>query len=317
MSKMTRKRARIILFLILLFAFGFAVKDKPKAPLLTRPELIKTLPSLNSGVRVKRNIVWAVVDGERLTLDVFFPEEDGIYPMVVNIHGGGWTFGTKEMDEALCRYLAGRGYVIFNINYRLAPAHPFPAQVNDCLGAVMWSKDHSREYQADPNLVAVMGDSAGANLSAMVAFAYDYPEFKPTYRSETHNASAKAAVLIYGVYDMTRFYIPDTWGTPFAYSYLGGPPNFFPERYIKASPVRYISPEKNPAIMLVVGEKDTYFVDSVKFKEQIERLGIRYRFYTAKGVGHAFINLGFLKPTREAFEVIADFLDQELKGLKK
>ena len=267
-------------------------------------------------INIRRNIIWCKVQGENLFLDVFWPKAQGIYPLVVNIHGGGWSLGSKEMDEALCRYLAERGYTVFNINYRLAPIHKFPAQVNDSLGAVIWAKEHAGKYQGDPFRAAVMGDSAGGNLSAMVAFAYDSPEFTPSYSSSRgFNASVQAAVLIYGVYDMTRFNSPRNKWVSFFYSYLGGPENMFPERYLKASPVAYLGQTKNyPSVLIIGGDKDSLYSHSLDFKNELAERGIKYSFYTARGGHHGFISVSYSKPARETFPVIGEFLDRELKG---
>jgi len=276
-----------------------------------------TLPV--SEINTRRNVVWAKVKGGNLLLDVFWPRGEGIFPVVVNIHGGGWSFGYKEMDEALCRCLAERGYTVFNINYRLAPAHKFPAQVNDGLGAVIWAKDNAEKYQGDRSRVAVMGDSAGGNLSAMVAFAYDSPEFTPTYSSSRgFNASVQAAVLIYGVYDMTRFNSPRNKWVSFFYSYLGGPESMFPERYLQASPVAYLGQSKNyPSVLIVGGDKDSLYSHSLEFKDELAERGVNYSFYTARGGHHGFISVSYSTPARETFPVIGDFLDRELKGEKE
>jgi acetyl esterase/lipase len=285
---------------------------------LKKPDLGQRISASAPEIETHRNVVWARVDHEDLLLDVFLPRAGGIHPMVVNIHGGGWTFGSKEMDEALCKYLAERGYVVFNINYRLAPVFKFPAQVNDGLGAVIWAKDHAEKYSGDRERVAVMGDSAGGNLSAMVAFAHDNPNFSPTYTSShPYNASVQAAVLIYGVYDMTQFDSPRNKWIPFFYSYLGGPEDLFPERYMKASPVEYLKPGKRyPVVLIIGGDKDSLYAHSVELKNELEERGIKYAFYTARGGHHGFISVSSSKPARETMPVIGDFLDRELKGIK-
>jgi len=289
--------------------------ENPQPNYLANSRVQEPLPNPGTQINISRNVVWAKVKRERLLLDVFRPETDGFYPIVVNIHGGGWSLGSKELDEGLCRYIAGRGYTVFNINYRLAPVHKFPDQVNDGIGAVMWAKDHAEQYRGNPNRVTVMGDSAGGNLSAMVAFAYDNPSFSPTYVSaKGYDGSVDAAVLIYGVYDMTKY---DTLKNPlliYFYYYLGGPQRFFPERYIKASPVNYLDRKDYPAILIIAAEKDMFYKASVDFRDALEAKGVPYDFYTAENGRHGFISLSFSKPARKTFVVINDFLDRRLKG---
>ena len=323
---MLAKRGVIIIITVLFCAVCLLTKAWA-GQALPRSSALENLKNFDLGQKISafapeiethRNVVWARVSHEDLFLDVFLPREDGKYPMVVNIHGGGWSLGSKEMDEALCKYLAERGYVVFNINYRLAPEFKFPAQVNDGLGAVIWAKDHAEKYSGDRERVAVMGDSAGCNLSAMVAFAYDSPNFSPTYTSShLSNASVQAAVLIYGVYDMTQFDSPRNKWIPFFYSYLGGPEDLFPERYMKASPVEYLKPDKRyPVVLIIGGDKDSLYTHSVELKNELEERGIKYSFYTAPGGHHGFISVSSSKPARETMPVIGDFLDRELKGIR-
>ncbi len=91
-------------------------------------------------------------------------------PAVAYFHGGGWVQGDLETHHGLCARLAQRsGALVVAIDYRLAPEHKFPAAVEDCLAAYRWLRTHGREIGADPARVAVAGDSAGGNLSAVVS----------------------------------------------------------------------------------------------------------------------------------------------------
>jgi acetyl esterase len=90
--------------------------------------------------------------------------------LIVWFHGGGWVIGDLDSTEDVCRSLATRsGHSILSIDYRLAPEHPFPAPLEDCLTATRWAHDHADELGIDPARIAVGGDSAGGNLAAVVA----------------------------------------------------------------------------------------------------------------------------------------------------
>jgi len=256
-----------------------------------------------------RDVVWSEPEGEALTLDVSWPEGEGPFPLVVNIHGGAFFLGTKAMDEALCRALTNRGYTVVNINYRLAPQHPFPAAVNDGLGAVVWAKSHAREYKGDPARVAVMGGSAGGNLAAMVALAGDDPFFSPTVRAPGVSAQVQAAVPIFAVFDLTIMSHPGDKGDN---PYLGASLDAAPELFAKASPVTYLDASA-PPMLLVCGDKDGLYPQSVAVDEKLTALGVPHAFYTAPGKGHGFTNWHWQPAAQDAYQAIADWLDQRFK----
>lgn len=91
-------------------------------------------------------------------------------PLLVYFHGGGWVGGDLDTHEAPCRLLAaGAGALVLSVDYRRPPEHPFPAAVDDALAATRWAAGHAAELGADPARIAVGGDSAGANLAAVVS----------------------------------------------------------------------------------------------------------------------------------------------------
>jgi len=91
-------------------------------------------------------------------------------PVLVYYHGGGWVIGDLDTHDTLCRELSnGSGCAVVAVHYRLAPEHKAPAAVDDAYAAYRWAREHAGEIGADPNRVAVGGDSAGGNLAALVA----------------------------------------------------------------------------------------------------------------------------------------------------
>jgi acetyl esterase len=93
-------------------------------------------------------------------------------PTLMFLHGGGWVYGDLESHDAACRHLAEQsGVQVLAIDYRLAPESPFPAAANDAVAAYRWLVGHTGQVNADPTRLAIGGDSAGGNLSAIVAVA--------------------------------------------------------------------------------------------------------------------------------------------------
>jgi acetyl esterase/lipase len=119
--------------------------------------------------RVERDVVYRTVNGRDLALDVYRPDDGALHPALLEIHGGGWTGGTKEGDGQLARDLAQQGFVVFVVEYRLAPADPYPAAVEDVQAALAWVRANAREHGADAEAVGAIGGSAGGHLVALLA----------------------------------------------------------------------------------------------------------------------------------------------------
>jgi acetyl esterase len=111
----------------------------------------------------------ATADDDQFTVRVLVPDGD-IRALVVYLHGGGWVIGNLETHDQVVRVLANRLHAaIVNVDYRLAPEHLFPAAVDDSWAALVWAHEHMAEIAGGPVPLVVMGDSAGGNLSAVVA----------------------------------------------------------------------------------------------------------------------------------------------------
>lgn len=100
----------------------------------------------------------------------YIPEGTGPFPILVYFHGGGWTIGNIDTHENVCTALCSSAdVVVVSVEYRLAPEHPFPAQLEDAYAAVEWASEFAGDISGDPDRIAVGGDSAGGNLAAAVS----------------------------------------------------------------------------------------------------------------------------------------------------
>lgn len=209
--------------------------------------------------RVVRNVEYARVAGRRLRLDVYLPVgREGPSPAVVQIHGGGWVVGDKrEQGVPLMTRLSDRGFVGFNVNYRLSPGATWPDHLVDIKRAIAWIRAHADEYGVDPRFIAVTGGSAGGHLAAMAALTIGDRSYQPGF--EDADTSVQAAVPFYGIYDLTG-------------REGGDPPGFFrallepvvikafrdeePEKFRDASPIEHIHPGA-PPFLVIHGDRDS------------------------------------------------------------
>jgi len=108
-------------------------------------------------------------DGGRILVRLYRPEGRGPFPLYVFIHGGGWCAGTLDERDSRCRAISfGARCVVASVDYRLAPENQYPTGPEDCYAALIWLVDYADELDVAPDTVAIGGESAGANLAAVV-----------------------------------------------------------------------------------------------------------------------------------------------------
>lgn len=129
-------------------------------------------------------------------------DPDGRAPVLVQVHGGGWTGGDKAFAGApLNAYLAERGWVVVSVNYRLGPAERWPAMIVDVKAAIAWVRRSVADFGGDPRFVAISGGSAGGHLAALAALSPNDPAFQPGFADV--DTTLAAAVPLYGVHDFS------------------------------------------------------------------------------------------------------------------
>ncbi len=216
----------------------------------------------DQAVRYTPNIPFAMADGVPLNLDIYRPSQVGKYPAIVVLYGGAWQSGGPTNNAAFSRYMAARGYVVWAITYRHAPRYQFPAQLEDVEAALGFLRTHAAQYETDPNRIAILGRSAGAQLAMLAAYR---PGMKPV----------QAVVDFYGPVDLAAGYYnlpkPSPINSRLVLNLLlGGSPSDFPKQYMLASPIHAVS-QSAPPSLLIYGGRDN--VVQAKYGRQMhERL---------------------------------------------
>ncbi len=211
-------------------------------------------------------------------LDLYLPDYPSRAPLVLLIHGGGWSVGDKGQYAAVGDRLACEGLVAAVVNYRLSPAVQHPAHVQDVARAVAWCHRHAARYGANPAQLCLMGHSSGAHLAALVAL-------DPTYlAAEGLSTATIGRVLgIAGVgYDLDESYAASP-AAPFFH------PVFGPDctRWAQAAPLRYVG-SAAPPFLLIHGLSDTEAppASTQVFAAALRRAGVPTQLVLLPGEGH-------------------------------
>jgi acetyl esterase len=235
-----------------------------------------------------------------LRADVAVPNGTGPHPVMIYLHGGGWSFGSPASFRELGMQFAAAGHLTINLDYRLAPEHPFPAALEDTAFAIGWASANARRWNGDGRRIAIGGDSSGANLAigALVSIA---PELRPLVR---------AAVLFYGVYDL-RATAVRTRALPGLQqqlsSYISGRDDLFDDP--RASPLKAVAPGLFPPCFIIGAGTDTWCLpDALTLAQALSGAESPYELHVMEGMPHGFMQMGALDGRDAAMRLLWDFL---------
>ncbi|MBQ8597208.1 MAG: alpha/beta hydrolase [Lachnospiraceae bacterium] len=173
---------------------NWAISDAKRDEGLTTPEDIKRYDDISYGPHGVFNL-----------LDIYHKKDvTEPQPVIVNIHGGGWVYGNKEIYQFYCMNLAQRGFAVVNFNYRLAPEVKYPAPLEDINAVMTFIKEHGDTYHLDTGNVFVVGDSAGGQLASQYLTIYSNPEYAKYFDFKVPDIQIRAAGLNCGLYDMKK-----------------------------------------------------------------------------------------------------------------
>jgi acetyl esterase/lipase len=267
---------------------------------------------LPDNVTFEKDIAYSSPGGEVLALDMARPKNaKGPLPAIVCIHGGGFRAGNRQHHDRLCLQLAQRGYVAVTVTYRLAPAHQFPAAVNDVKAAVRWLRANAAKYGIDPERIGATGDSAGGHLALMLGLTGDVKSFDAAEGGSVDQSSRVNCVVdVYGPSDFTKSYDKSVDAAEVLPLFLGGDLKTARHRHILASPLYWVTPHAAPTLA-IHGTKDPY-VAHEQARWLIDRLqgaDVDAELLTLEGAGHGFKG----DDAKRAQEALFAFFDKHLK----
>ena len=226
----------------------------------------------------------------------------GNLPALVYFHGGGFVLGDLDCYDPLCRALANEsGCRVVSVDYRLAPEHPFPAAVEDCIAALSWIEANASNLSIDPNRIAVVGDSAGGNLAAVTCLL----------AKEKGGPQIAFQVLIYPV---TASWHDSASAQLFGSGYMLNKPtlNWFRGHYVpkdadtndpRLSPLNAPAHKGLPPTYIVTAGFDPLRDEGVAYAEKLKAAGVSVTHLDYPTMIHGFFSMPALVPL--ASEAIA------------
>lgn len=252
-------------------------------------------------VEMREKIVYSKVGDRELLLDAFVPKREGDLPAVLVVHGGAWRSGNRQQLRTYAKELAKRGIVCFAIDYRLAPEHKFPAQIEDCREAVKWIRANATEFKVDTERLGAIGYSAGGHLVCLLATTGE----KPKEENGNVDTRIKAAAAGGAPTDFRSFPDNGKW----AEYWMGGDLRTCPDLFREASATAFVDKEDAPVFFFNgTVDKVVPIAWSQSCYEALKSIGVKTEMHTIEGAGH-------MEAARDvaALEKAFAFLEAELK----
>jgi acetyl esterase len=233
-------------------------------------------------------------------------------PCVLYIHGGGWVICSLETHDGICRRLAlAGGFMVASVDYGLAPEHPYPHGLGDCLAAIRWLAEHGAAEGVDPTRLALAGDSAGANLALASCIAL----------RDQGTPLVRAAALVYGVFSADNDSPSHVAFGDGRYILSTPAMAWFWDHYVK-DPARRGDPlaaplnaelRGLPPLYVSAAELDPLRDDSERLARRLVDAGVDHDFRLWRGVTHACFGMSRrLAAARGFIDETASFLARRL-----
>ncbi|CAA9451929.1 MAG: hypothetical protein AVDCRST_MAG58-2127 [uncultured Rubrobacteraceae bacterium] len=241
-------------------------------------------------------VTYARPGGEELKADISRPPGGGSVgeeepamgrPAVIVVHGGGWRSGERGDFPLWNAWLASKGYVVFDIDYRLSPPPNWRDAPDDVRCAVGWVKENAARYGVDPERVALMGRSAGGHLALLSAYTQGSDPTPGCDVSNFQDTGVAAVVAFYPPTDLARLSSLGYLGG--MDRFLGGTRDAVPERYRLLSPVSRVDP-RSPPTFLAHGGDDQIVPpgESELLAERLREVGVPHRLIGLPWANHTF-----------------------------
>ena len=271
---------------------------------------VKTVNSIS----VEKDVVYDDALPDVCTLDIYCPPLKGRekYPVLVDVHGGGWITGDKHWRRGLNRAFADMGLCVISPNYGLSPRFKYPECVKHLFVCFKWICDHAEERRLDLDNVLITGDSAGGQLACLVLAIQNNAEVKARIGAVDSPLRFKGGMLVCGAYD------PDSMAKNILSNKLFLEMTGYGRKHLREfkdydlmNPVNFVDKDFPADVMVAYGRFDAFVGGNEKILfKRLNELGIPYREYRAKGAGeHCFHLWHYRRPiSRKFFELARDYV---------
>jgi acetyl esterase/lipase len=285
--------------------------------LTAQPIRARPRPPQITDAEIQRDLVYKRINGRALGLDLYSPSKpSGPLPVIIWLHGGGWSKGGKEGHSPAVT-LVDDGYAVASVDYRLTGVAPFPAQIEDCKAAVRWLRAHASKYNLDPDRIGVWGFSAGGHLAALLGTSGGVKELEGNGDNMSYSSRVQAVCVVSGPGDLLQLYRDATGPSgaemnpkvkPALEALIGVPVEENKTKAMAASPISYVSKD-DPPFLIIQGENDVTVPVSLtqSFFAALEAAGVDATLEIDTGRGH-----GVGGPKFEP--MIKEFFDKHLRS---
>ena len=264
---------------------GAAVAPSTPAPAVpAAPKWKKVLPQTPPGVSCVTDLI-AKYPEHDVSIVVYAPDKPGVYPAILDIHGGGWKDRQVEADRPMMERLATHGFVTAIVSYRLSGEAKYPAALSDGKSAVRFLRANAAKYKIDPARIGVMGGSAGGHLSGLLAMTSGLPAFEGDGPNKDQSSAVQACIVMAATQDLVAANQAKT--SDGAIAFFGAACAENPELYKQASPITHVRAGVPPTIF-IEGQKDTLKIGRAEMQDKLRALGIETELHTLKDAPHPF-----------------------------
>jgi acetyl esterase/lipase len=269
-------------------------------------------------LRYHGDIQYAEVDGHKLLLDLYLPNDVKNPPLLVWVHGGAWRGGSRS--KMPLQYLVMHGYAVASVDYRLSPVAKFPALIHDCKAAIRFLRAHQKKYGYNAKRIGIAGSSAGGHMVALIGVSNGHKHLEGTVGQHLDQSSDVHAIVDY--YGPTNFMTILKQSTPHGLSVrvpalkllLGDRPEVKTELAKLASPVTHVD-ANDPPLLLIHGDQDPQV--PINQAHELHGLYKKHKLEVLFEVIHGGAHGGKQFHDAKRAQLVKSFIDKHVRQIPK